>query len=37
MDFVQKMKTQAQMLQNRLVLPEGSEERVIFAAEKIMR
>ena len=37
MDFVQKMKTQAQMLQNRLVLPEGCEERVIFAAEKIMR
>ena len=36
MDFVQEMKKKASALQNTLVLPEGTEERTIIAAAKII-
>ena len=36
MDFVQEMKKKANALQNTLVLPEGTEERTIIAAAKII-
>lgn len=36
MDFVKVMKTKAQEYQNRIVLPEGTEERTIAAAARII-
>lgn len=36
MDFVKAMKTKAVELQNRLVLPEGTEERTVAAAARII-
>ncbi len=36
MNFVEEMKKKASALQNRLVLPEGTEERTIAAAAKIV-
>lgn len=36
MDFVQEMKKKASALQNSLVLPEGTEERTVIAAGKII-
>ena len=36
MSFVQKMRNRAQALQRHLVLPEGSEERTMRAAERIL-
>ena len=37
MDFVNEMKKKAAELQNRLVLPEGTEERTIAAAAQIIK
>ena len=36
MDFVAEMKKKAKVLQKTLVLPEGTEERTVQAAVKIM-
>ncbi|NLK46932.1 MAG: phosphate acetyltransferase [Treponema sp.] len=36
MNFVEEMKSKAKNLQNSLVLPEGTEERTIIAATKII-
>ena len=37
MNFVEVMKKKAEELQNRLVLPEGSEERTVAAAAQIIK
>ena len=36
MNFVEEMKNKAKSLQNSLVLPEGTEERTVIAAGKII-
>ena len=36
MDFVKEMKAKAIQYQNRLVLPEGTEERTVAAAAQIV-
>ena len=36
MNFVEEMKSKAKSLQNSLVLPEGTEERTVIAAGKII-
>ncbi len=37
MDFVKEMKAKAVLYRNRLVLPEGTEERTVAAAAEIIR
>jgi len=37
MNFVEVMKKKAGALQNRLVLPEGTEERTVAAAAQLIK